>query len=433
MKTIVKILAVAAVAAFCCTTACDRHQPYRPNNTSGTNNPGGNNPGGGGGNNPGGGGGTTIKAKLRSDWVLQYKGHEDYVEEDGSVSRVERFHIEAPGSAYYLVRTINPEVFENNYGTDVIKFFQDEQGYLETDAQNFNEKVTDYLYNQTPQDILFDRIRHGDWQGYLIGFDNKGKITGEYTKCNFTSEEDDATADFNKWIGKWRISGQDPDGILVSYDIEISSSEANYAYFVDKWETGNSIDNQTGTVMDGAGDWFETFYEPSNGAMYFMSQYCQTYEENGVSYNEFFFGNIYYNGRLVEKGEYIIPEEGLDIAAAQMIENNNSKAQVDGCKIIAYMTDTDQTGYETQFTSMQYFADDGEQLLKFNLNVPQFPLTMERIAGGGGHAIARKPAAFQPGASERALRQHTQLRDVQRKDSHAAKHAVARKAEGTVK
>ena len=429
MKTIVKILAVAAVAAFCCTTACDRHQPYRPNNTSGTNNPGGNNPGGGSGNNPGGG--TTIKAKLMSDWVIQYKGREDYLEQSGYVSKVERFHIEAPGATYYLIRTINPEVFQENYGTDVIKFFQDEQSYLEEDAQYFNKKVTDYLYNQSPQDLLFDLIRHGDWKGFIIGFDAKGKITGEYATCNFTVEEENPTPGFSKWLGTWRISGPDPNGHIVSYDIEISSSEANYAYFVDKWETGSSIDNQTGTNMDGEGDWFETFFERSNDAMYFTSQFCWSYEENGTTFNEYLFGNIYYNGRLVEKGEYIIPETGLDIAAATMIDINNSKAEVYGCNITAYMTDNDQTGYETQFTSMQYFADDGEQILKFNLNVPQFPLTMERLAGGG-HVIARKSAAFQPGASKRALKQHTQLRDVQ-KDNHKTQRAVARKADGTVK
>ena len=431
MKTIVKIFAAAAVAALCCLTACDRHQPYRPNNTSGTENQGGNQPGGGG-NTPGGGGGTTVKAKLRTDWVIQYKGREDYTETNGYVSRVERFHIEAPDAAYYLIRTINPDVFQENYGTDVVKFFQDEQGYLEQDAQYYNEKVTDYLYNQSPQDLLFDLIRHGDWQGYVIGFDNKGKITGEYAKCDFTVREDNPTPDYTKWIGSWKVSGPDPDGRIVSYDIEISSSEANYAYYVDKWETGSSIDNQTGTVMDGEGDWFESFFERSNGAMYFTSQYRQTYEENGVTYDEFLFGNIYYNGRLVEKGEYVIPEEGLDIAAAIMTETDNSKAEINGCAITAYMTDNDQNGYETAFTSMQYYADDGNQLLKFNLNVPQFPLTMERTASGS-HAIARKAAAFKPAASKRALKQHTQLRDVQRKDSHQTQRAVARKAEGTVR
>ena len=432
MKHLVKIMAVAALSALCLFTSCDKHTPYRRTDTSGTT-PGGNNPGGGGGNNPGGGS-ATVKAKLRTDWKIEYKGRENYTEENGYVSRVERFYVEAPGTAYYLVRTINPEVFQNNYGTDVIKFFKDEQGYLEQDAKNFNEKVTDYLYTPVTQNLLFDRIRHGEWLAFLIGFDNKGKITGEYARCSFTSQEDQATPDFEKWIGDWQISGPDPDGRFVTYNIIISSSEANYAYFVDKWETGESISNTTGTSMDGENDWFETFFEPSNGAMYFMSKYIQTYEENGITYDQFFFGNIYYNGRLVEKGEYVIPEENLDIAAAQMTNLDNTRADVKGCKITAYMTDADQTGTETQFTSMQYFADDGEQLLKFNLNVPQFPLTMVKTASGThSAAIARKPASIRGTVSGKALRHHTQLRDVQRKDSRKAQHAVARTASGTVK
>ena len=76
MKTIVKLFAAAAVSALCCLTACNKHTPYRPNNTSGTENQGGNHPGGGG-NTPGD---NTVKAKLRSDWVIQYKGREDYTE-----------------------------------------------------------------------------------------------------------------------------------------------------------------------------------------------------------------------------------------------------------------------------------------------------------------------------------------------------------------
>ena len=430
MKNFVKILAAAAIAVFCSVSCGDRHTPYRPTDTSGTH-PGGNNPGGGS---------TTVKAKLMSNWTIQYEGRENYNETDGSVSRVEHFHVEAPGTAYYLFRTINPEVFQDNYGTDVIKFFQDEQGYLEEDAKNYNENVTDYLYTPTQTDLYFDRIRHGSWMAFVIGFDARGKITGEYATINFTSKEDTPTAAFNRWIGLWTISGLDPDEKLVSYNIEIVSCEANYSYIVYDWETGESIDSQTGTQMNGNEDWIETFFEPSNQNMYFMSQYIQSYKENNVTYDQFFFGNfivdghVIVDGQRIENGEYIIPEENLDIAAAIMTDNNNERAEVKGCAIKAYMTDTDQTGIKTQFTSMQYFADNGEQLLKFNLNVPQFPLTMVKTgnAPSATRAIARKPASFKDVNSKQALRHHTRLRDVQRKDSRNEQHAVARKAAGTV-
>ena len=431
MKAIVKIFAAAAMAVLCAVSCGDRHTPYRPTDTSGTNPGGGNNTGGN----------TTVKAKLMSNWKIQYKGREDYIEENGSVSRVEHFYVEAPGATYFLFRTINPDVFQENYGTDVIKFFQDEQSYLEQDAEYFNEKVTDYLYTSDKTDLLFDRIRHGNWKAFLIGFDAKGKITGEYATINFTSREDTPTAAFNRWLGLWTISGQDPDGNLVSYNIEIASCEANYSYIVYDWETGESIDPTNGTQMNGQEDWFETFFEPSNGNMYFMSQYIQSYKENNVTYDQFFFGNFMVDGHIVidgqriDNGEYIIPEENLDIAAAIMTDNNNTQAEVSGCAIRAYMTDTDQVGYETQFTSMQYFADDGNQLLKFNLNVPQFPLTMVKTGNSTSatHAIARKPAAIKDVDSKQALRHHTQLRDVQRKETHKTQHAVARRAEGTVR
>ena len=416
MKTIFRIMATVAMAACLALVSCDQHTPYRYTDTSGTQ--------GGGGSHGGGGGGqtTTVKAQLMTNWVIEYKGREQYTEENGTVSDVERFHTESPGAAYFLLRTISPDVFQSNYGTDVVKFFQDEQSYLEEDARNYNEKVTDYLYSGSPKDLLFDRIRHGDWEGYLIGFDSKGKITGEYAKCTFTIQEEVATEAFKKWLGKWAVSSGG-----VSYNITVSSSEANLAYYIDGWETGASIDHDTGTVMDGERDWFETFFEPSNGAMYFVSQYIQTYEEEGTTYDQFFFGNIYYNGRLVDKGEYVIPETGLDIAAAQMTDLEGNRAQINGCGINAYMTDADNSLYETAFISMQYYADNGEQLLKFNLNAPEFPLSMVKTASGvtSHPAMARKPQTRQ------ALKQHTRLHDVTRSASH---RAVARKAQqGSVK
>ena len=398
MKTFLRIMTAVVTVACLALVSCDKHTPQRHTDTSGT----------------------TIKAKLMSNWVIQYKGREQYTEEDGTISDVERFHIEAPDAAYYLIRTINPDVFRENYGTDVVKFFQDEQSYLEDDAEYYKEKVTDYLYSASPQDLLFDRIRHGEWDGYLIGFNAKGKITGEYAKCTFTVEEEVPTEAFNKWIGKWTVSGSD-----VSYNIIVSSSEANIAYYIDGWETGASIDNQTGTSMDGNRDWFETFFEPSNNAMYFVSQYIQTYEETfqekTTTYNQYFFGNIYYNGRLVDKGEYVIPETGLDIAAAQITDLNGQQARINGCSINSYMTDDESSLYETAFTSMQYYADNGEQLLKFNLNVPEFPLTMVKTSA----AVTSYPAMARKPQTKSQLRQHTRLRDVTRGTKRVP---VARKA-----
>ena len=342
-----------------------------------------------------------------SAWVIEYKGREKYTDDNGYVSDVERFHVEAPGAAYYLVRTINPDVFRENYGTDVLAFFRDEQHYLEQDAEYNNEKVTDYLYSESPQDLLFDRIRHGDWDGYLIGFDARGKVTGEYAKCSFTIQEEVPTAAFQKWLGKWTVSSGG-----ISYDVVVSSSEANFAYYIDGWETGDSIDSETGTIMDGDRDWFETYFEPSNGAMYFTSQYIQTYEEDGSTYDQYFYGNIYYNGRLVEKGEYVITEEGFDIAAATLTNDGGTRGQVSGCGINVYMTDSDSSLYETTFTSMQYYAfRDGNDLLKFNLNIPQFPLTM--VKKSSATSSVSRPMARKI-ATPRALREHTRLRDVQR-------------------
>ena len=67
---------------------------------------------------------------------------------DGSLSDVERFSVSCPGAAYFEVRILTSNELADNYGNDLKKYFQDEEGYIAADAEaagcSFNQ--LNYIY-----------------------------------------------------------------------------------------------------------------------------------------------------------------------------------------------------------------------------------------------------------------------------------------------
>ena len=213
--------------------------------------------------------GKTVEVSLhkRADWTLQYVGREDYIEDNNRKIRVEHVKVTCPGADYYILRTIAAADFRNAdlYNNDRKAFFEQEAEYLRQDAATYGEKVTDYFYIEEMHDYLLDRMRMGDWILFLIGMDKEGYITGDYAETSFTLAEETPTEEYLRWIGEWEIKGGS-----VTYPVRIEQSEANCAYFLHGWETGESINAQTGTVMDQ--EYLETYFDVDNLNMYFTGR-----------------------------------------------------------------------------------------------------------------------------------------------------------------
>ena len=270
---------------------------------------------------------TDPKPNPNSTWQISYEGRKVVNGENTDEIRVNNI----PITQQYLVSVINKANYAT-YGGDVIAFFKNEL------ANN-----SEYVYVGSPEVIQFSRFRHGTWYAFVIGLDSKKNITGEYTYCKFNVEEEEPTAEYLSWLGNWTVS----DG-RISYDIQISKEEANQVYRLDGWE-----------VREGNSDWvqmnleyLETSFEPSDGRMYFVSQYLTTYEDedlDGAKVDELFLGVIDYDGITEEMGLYIIPDEGIDLAYAQ--QEDEDHVTINPCNI---KVDVGNDTFDGKFFCMQY-------------------------------------------------------------------------------
>lgn len=325
----------------------------------------------------------TLQAVLRSDWSVKYLGREDYTEDDGSVSEVERFQIKGMAGADYTVRTITIAEFDEYYQQgDYLSYIKDEATF-EGDVFSGDK------------DILFDRMRHGDWYAFVLGVDTNGDLTGEYNFLRFNIEEEVASDDYLKWLGNYIIGNGE-----VNYKISVTASENNLCYFIDGWETGASISSD-GTVMDQ--EWFETFYDKVDGKMYFVSQYIGAYDDDYLgSVEELFMGKIHYTGNMHEHDDYIIDTYGLDLASVEWKEEG--AMEVVPCDVVVTFEEGDT--YRTSFYKMQYlcYSYDQESWYDYNSNVPALPLVMTRVEAAPASRIARSSIRRRSVPATKAIR-----------------------------
>ena len=360
MKNVIKKVALAAIAALAL-TGCFKHEPF--GHRTDYDPEGGNGHGGNGGN-----GQEQINLTERSDWKVRYVAREDWVNDDGTVDRVEHFEFSYTGKTYYIVRMVRPEDFKEAYQSDAAAFFTFEAKSLLEDAKNDGVNFWQYdqeVFDAKITDIYFNRLRSGTWTAFLIELDAKGGVTGNYAETSFTLREEQASDAFSKWLGAWRVSNG-----LVGYDIDISSIDNNFVYRIDGWEQGPAVSFQ----MDQ--EYLEAeFYEP-NGFLYIFSQFLGAYDDDNLgTVDELFMGNIYDSNGLT-----VITDEGLDLAV--MVPTGADTAEL---QPLTVKLETNSGVYETDFYSMQYYmwAHQTGEWHAYNDNAGKIklPLTMTRLEG----------------------------------------------------
>lgn len=273
---------------------------------------------------------TDPEIKENKTWQISYGGRK--VVNDAYTDEIRVNNI--PAGQKYLVSVINRANLDS-YGADYLAFFKHE---LEFESE--------FIYQGAPEVIQFGRLRHGQWFGFVIGLDNNNKLTGEYACTDFHVDEEEASKEYNDWIGEWTVSDS-----RISYDISISKVEANQVYLVEKWEVR----------PDAPDDWvqmdqenLEAFFEPSDGRLYFVSQYISTYDDealNKATVDELFLGVIDYTGvqQGYKMGLYIIPDEGIDLAYAQ--QEDEDHVTINPCNI---KVDVGNDKFDGKFFCMQY-------------------------------------------------------------------------------
>jgi len=104
------------------------------------------------------------------------------------------------------------------------------------------EEVT-YVYQENAPFEL-DRMASGDYYIIAFGFDGEGQHTQEYTCVKISIKEEEATEEYNRWLGKYRFTGKvestdefdNAVDVDLEYCINIEKADNNHMYKISGWE-----------------------------------------------------------------------------------------------------------------------------------------------------------------------------------------------------
>ena len=359
----------------------------------------------GGRNNGSGGGSNTpeeVKIEENPDWTVTYLGRNDYKEADGSVSRVEEFRFKYTGANYFIVRSLQEGVLQDSYDGSLKEFFTTEAKAIVDAAGDGNWYDNNGVFDKTQTGIVaFDLLFHGNYTTYLIELNAKGGITGKYAKHTHPVEEEEAVPNFSRWIGEWHVGDN-----YSAYDISISSAENNYFYFIDGWETGQSVSKQ----MNKDEDWIYARYDKNDGNLHFYGQFVSAYEDEELGDVDKMFVGTFINGTQGET----VDGEGADY------QWNIAHTEQDGesfsiqPEVLQFKNDAGQIEFEAPIKTMRYtrWVYKTSTWSHYNTaGVPTLPLTMTRIEVLQGPAKAHKlpvgPAVKGKHTQRGALKVHT--------------------------
>ena len=338
-----------------------------------------------------------VKIEENPDWTVTYLGRADFEEADGSVSRVEEFRFKYTGNNWFIVRSLQDGVLQDSYDGSLKDFFTAEAKAVvdAADGDKWYENNNNAFDKSQTGVVAFDLLFHGNYVTYIIEMNAKGNITGQYAKHTHPVEEEEAVPNFSRWIGEWHVGDN-----YSAYDISISSAENNYFYFVDGWETGQSVSKQ----MNMDEDWIYTRYNKTDGNMYFYGQFVSAYEDETLGdVDEMFVGTY-----MGPDGEYVDGEGAdyqWDIAYAEQSGETFS---------IKPVTLEFDNGFTAPIKTMRYtrYVYKDKSWAHYNTGgVPTLPLTMTRIdvlnAPAKVHRLPNGPAATKNHMNRGALKVHT--------------------------
>ena len=277
--------------------------------------------------------------RINPDWTLKHS--QDVITDDsGFLADIDIITVESVDQETYWLDVVTEENLEAWYNGDIYEYIKEEPKFY-----------TGETYKGT-MDITFDRMRSGKWVAVAFGADDKGNLTGDYAVLRFTIQEDEPSEDFLNWLGDWTITGacKTDQSKNITYNIKVSSADANFLFNVAGWESGNS------TEQDMSDYSIEVQYDRFTRQMLFKSLFIGTETLGGKQYDLCFYGNFIYDGSMgftdMKAGEEQTVCDNIIIAESSELSSDARGATVKG--LIFNFLHENKT-YTTSLTSMQYF------------------------------------------------------------------------------
>lgn len=243
-------------------------------------------------------------------------------------------------------------------------------------------QLTDLTYTYSESEPFeLNRLSSGDYYIVAYGFEGNGSHTQTYSVQEITIEEEEATPEYDKWLGTYTFAGDvlvtkdNGEEVLETrnYNIKIEHFDNNYMYRVHGWECGDDVQY----------DWEEDIMQldKSNGEFLAFPAYykegCLEIRESPMTYITFdgyqsLVLGIYgyaFNKEYDEEIPVILGEtpmalaepiaEGKDTTSlrglsAEYVDEYNRKTEWDYCKM-GYIAWNESTGaYQTINPPMRF-------------------------------------------------------------------------------
>lgn len=275
----------------------------------------------------------------------------------------------AEDSRYYFEYVPETYVLDVD-GTDLI---HDYVTYLVNDEIPFyleSYDITQFTYTG-PGTFPLERMTRGNYYAICIGYDETGMATGTYTATLFTVVEEEATAEYNQWIGKYDMTAANG----ANYEVNIAHYDNNYMYVMYGWETGDELDANGGMCFDNQfGDnavFFGVYY--SDGKLLFNEQIITSLEvTNQNNQTIACYLGLYGYGQSEEETLQLMLSNGGTIATG-VSADGAATATITG------ESGENEDGTTSTYTHMGYAAIAQDYSDVFLWNQPaEFPITMTR-------------------------------------------------------
>ena len=234
--------------------------------------------------------------------------------------------------------------------------------YLQNRFEAFCEKYSSYprwflcdfwFYSGTS--CLVDPVDPGEYDAFIVGFDEDGYTTGKYGKFSFEVEDTSPTEEYAQWIGNWELS----DGTVIT----ISPKVNNTSFQIDGIEGLATATNKMSAVAE---------FDAETGGFTITAQAVRHYTHDtygGIT--DELTGLITYSGK-----NYYVDDEDLLLATVTMGS--------DGAGILTpgtYNMGTEAAPTLLAIVGMKYYGvlDSGAGALRYSDTFTALPDKMVKV------------------------------------------------------
>lgn len=283
-------------------------------------------------------------------WEITYKGRKAAANDPNQETEMFLCDVKGDTTQTYIPCVISKSDYVNYYGSDHRRCFEDYVDYRNSLHVKWVEEVKNNTFDYTQ-----DRMFSGDYMLFMIGVDATGRLTGYYSETEFKLQQEQASKEYEAWIGSWKLKGEsllkNEEGktITLEYKVDIVPSENNlylelYGYDAHVSDALTFVPSETIPL--------KLYFEKSSGDIYVISEQLPDVKDNPAladMYDFFAYGTIEVEYQGIPT---VIPVDipNMRIARFTMTDVNRAK----GCNTEVSI-DLYGVYYDTEYVAFNYY------------------------------------------------------------------------------